>query len=124
MSDKSSRSARPSGQRRNDGAPAWWPALERVDLPEDEGVPAAHRRWYEEQQAATAPEAPAPSQATHRPRPPWVVNTLVGLAVALVLMVAVGVADSDYDLLTVTMLVGVPLILVVITTLIVARRSR
>jgi hypothetical protein len=125
MSDESSRSARPSGQRRNDGAPAWWPALERVDLPEDDqGVPAAHRRWYEEQKAAAVPDIPEPSRPAHRPRPPWVVNTLVGLAVALVLMVAVGVADSDYDLLTVTMLVGVPLILVVITTLIVARRSR
>jgi len=124
MSDESSRSARPSGQRRNDGAPAWWPALERVDLPEDEGVPAAHRRWYEEQKAAASPDAPPPSRPTHRPRPPWVVNTLAALAVALILMVAVGVADSDYDLLTVTMLVGVPLILVVITTLIVARRSR
>jgi hypothetical protein len=124
MSDESSRSARPSGQRRNDGAPTWWPALERVDLPDDdEGVPAAHRRWYEEKTPA-APDLPPPSPAAHRPRPAWVVNTLVALAVALVLMVAVGVADSDYDLLTVTMLVGVPLILVVITTLIVARRSR
>ncbi|MGA7987621.1 MAG: hypothetical protein WCB51_04395 [Candidatus Dormiibacterota bacterium] len=127
MSDESSRSARPSGQRRNDGAPAWWPALERVDLPDDdEGVPAAHRRWYEEKTPA-APETPLPpSRAAHRPRPAWVVNTLVGLAVALVLMVAIGVADSDYQnqLLTVTMLVGVPLILVVITTLVVARRSR
>ncbi len=126
MSDEFSRSARPSGQRRNDGAPAWWPALERVDLPEDEGVPAAHRRRYEEQKATALPDASPASGPTQRqrPRPAWVFNTLVGLAVALVLMVAVGVADADSDLLTVTMLVGVPLILVVITTLIVARRSR
>jgi hypothetical protein len=125
MSDESSRSARPSGQRRNDGAPAWWPALERVDLPDDdEGVPAAHRRWYEEQKTAALPDAPAPSRAAHDPRPPWVVNTLVGLAVLLVLMVAVGVADVDSSLLTIAMLVGVPLILVVLTTFIVARRSR
>jgi hypothetical protein len=128
MSDESSRSARPSGQRRNDGAPAWWPALERVDLPEDEGVPAAHRRWYEEQKAAASPPAPAPSEAAHPVRPAWVFNTLVVLAFALVVMVVLGVVldsgSSDSSVLIVTMLVGVPLILVVITTLIVARRSR
>jgi hypothetical protein len=95
-----------------------------VDLPDDESVPAAHRRWYEEQQAATAPEPAGPVAATHSPRPAWVVNTLVFLAVALVLTVALGVADSAYDVLTVTMLIGVPLILAVITALIVARRSR
>jgi hypothetical protein len=124
MSDESSRSARPSGQRRNDGAPVWWSALERADLPEDQGVPAAHRRWYEEEQV----EAPRPEvvggNAPPRIRPAWIVNTLIALTVLMALMVALGVVDSPWDALTLTMLIVVPLILVVITTVVVARRSR
>src|ERR1700680_5108113 len=124
MSDESSRSARPSGQRRNDGAPAWWSALERADLPEDQGAPAAHRRWYEgDATAAPQPEVIS-SAAQHRFRPAWIVNTLVALAVAVVLMGALGVSDSAGDVLTISMLIGVPVLLVVITTLVVARRSR
>jgi hypothetical protein len=124
MSDESSRSARPSGQRRNDGAPAWWSALERADLPEDEGVPAAHRRWYEGD--ATAAPQPEIVKATmpRRIRPAWVINTLVVLAVAFVLMVALGVVGSAGDVLTISMLIGVPAVLVVVTTVVVARRSR
>jgi peptidoglycan/LPS O-acetylase OafA/YrhL len=125
MSDESSRSARPSGQRRNDGAPAWWSALERGDLPEDPGVPAAHRRWYEGDVSA-APEHPegAGAETPRRVRPAWIINTLIALAVALVLIVVLGIATSAADALTVSMLIGVPLILVVITILVVARRSR
>ena len=125
MSDESSRSARPSGQRRNDGAPAWWSALERVDLPEDPGVPAAHRRWYEGDVSA-APGRPevVGSETPRRIRPAWIINTLVALAVALVLIVVLGIVGSAGDALTVSMLIGVPLILVVITILVVARRSR
>jgi hypothetical protein len=40
------------------------------------------------------------------------------------LVVALGVWDSADDALTVTTLVGVPLVLAVITTLVVARRTR
>jgi hypothetical protein len=124
MSDESSRSARPSGQRRNDGAPTWWSALERADLPEHEGVPAAHRRWYEGD-ASAAPKPEIVGAAPHRRfRHAWIVNTLVALAVAVVLMVALGVVDSAGDVLTVSMLIGVPVLLVVITTVVVARRSR
>jgi len=123
MSDESSRSARPSGQRRNDGAPTWWAALERTDLPDGDGAPAAHRRWYEDGDTAPA----AMDIAADRPAPPrrraWIINALVAAAVAVVLLVALAV-DSPADALVVTMLLGVPLILVVITTLVVARRSR
>lgn len=126
MSDESSRSARPSGQRRNDGAPSWWAALERADLPSDEiGVPAAHRRWYEdEDNAAPFAEVAEPRPATRQVKREWIPNTLVALAVALMLVVALGVWDSADDALTVTMLIGVPLVLAVITTLVVARRTR
>jgi hypothetical protein len=124
MSDESSRSARPSGQRRNDGAPAWWSALERADLPEDQGVPAAHRRWYEgDATAAPQPEI-VKAAMPRRIRPAWVINTLVVLALAFVLMVALGVVGSAGDVLTISMLIGVPAVLVVVTTVVVARRSR
>jgi hypothetical protein len=124
MSDESSRSARPSGQRRNDGAPAWWSALERADLPEDEGVPAAHRRWYEGDAAAAPQPEIVKATMPRRIRPAWVINTLVVLAVAFVLMVALGVVGSAGDVLTISMLIGVPAVLVVVTTVVVARRSR
>jgi hypothetical protein len=124
MSDESSRSARPSGQRRNDGAPAWWSALERADLPEDQGVPAAHRRWYEGDATAAPQPDNVKAAMPRRIRPAWVINTLVVLAVAFVLMVALGVVGSAGDVLTISMLIGVPALLVVITTVVVARRSR
>jgi hypothetical protein len=124
MSDESSRSARPSGQRRNDGAPAWWSALERADLPEDQGVPAAHRRWYEGDATAAPQPDNAKAAMPRRIRPAWVIKTVVVLAVAFVLMVALGVVGSAGDVLTISMLIGVPALLVVITTVVVARRSR
>jgi hypothetical protein len=124
MSDESSRSARPSGQRRNDGAPTWWSALERADLPEDPDVPAAHRRWYEgETSAAGRPEIVG-GETPRRIRPDWMINTLMALAIAVVLVVALGITDVAGDAPTVLMLIGVPLILAVVTTLVVARRSR
>jgi hypothetical protein len=124
MSDESSRSARPSGQRRNDGAPAWWSALERADLPEDQGVPAAHRRWYEgDATAAPQPEI-AKAVAPRRIRRAWVINTVFCLALAVVLIVALGVVDPAGSAFTLSMLIGVPAFLVVITTVVVARRSR
>ncbi len=123
MSDESSRSARPSGQRRNDGAPIWWAALDRTDLPDGDGAPAAHRRWYEERQPAPATiEVAATGPAPPRRRA-WILGVLVAAAVAMILLVALAL-DPPTDALVVTMLLGVPLILVVVTTLVVARRSR
>jgi len=123
MSDESSRSARPSGQRRNDGAPSWWAALDRVDLPDVEGAPAAHRRWYE----GDAPDTPADTNATtpitRRVQRNWAVNILVTLGVAMVLAVAYFV-DQTGNVFGVTLLIGIPVVLAVITTVVVARRSR
>jgi hypothetical protein len=125
MSDESSRSARPSGQRRNDGAPVWWSALERGDLPEDPGVPAAHRRWYEGEVPAAAARPEVVGGETHRGiQPAWVFNTIVALAVAIVVIVALGIVGSLGSAATMAMFIGVPSILVVITILVVARRSR
>ena len=123
MSDESSRSARPSGQRRNDGAPTWWAALERTDLPDGDGAPAAHRRWYEEPDPARASIDIASAGAAEPGRRAWLVNVLVVAAVAIVLLVAVAAWVSPTTALLVTMLCGVPLILAVTTTLVVLRRS-
>ena len=87
-------------------------------------MPAAHRRWYEGD--ATAAPQPETTKAAlpRRIRPAWVINTLFFLALALVLIVALGIVDSAGDALTISMLIGVPALLVVITTVVVARRSR
>lgn len=123
MSDESSRSARPSGQRRNDGAPSWWAALDRVDLPDNEGAPAAQRRWYEGDATDAPPETSA-NPPTPRPvQRNWAVNLLVALGVAMVLAIAY-VVDQSGNVFGVTLLIGIPVVLAVITTVVVARRSR
>jgi hypothetical protein len=121
MSDESSRSARPYGQRRNDGAPTWWAALDRADLPDNEVVPAAHRRWYEEAEAA-APLVeiaghPAPAAPALRG---WLVGVLVALAVALVLGVTYTISS---DVFVVALLIGVPVGLAATVTIVAARRN-
>jgi len=122
MSDESSRSARPYGQRRNDGAPAWWAALDRADLPDNEAVPAAHRRWYED----TPPAAPRIEIAGRTEPAPvrraWLTSLLVAVAIALVLGIAWGV-DTTGHMLTVTLLIGVPVGLAAAVTIFIARRN-
>jgi len=123
MSDESSRSARPYGQRRNDGAPAWWAALDRADLPDNEVVPAAHRRWYEEAGAAAPQVEMAGRTEPASRRGGWVVGVLVALAIAVVLGIAYAVDMSDLQVLTVTLLIGIPVGLAAAVTIFVARRS-
>jgi hypothetical protein len=123
MSDESSRSARPYGQRRNDGAPAWWAALDRADLPDNEVVPAAHRRWYEDAQ----PVAPVVEIAGRVERAPkhrgWLIGLLVALGVAVVLALAWAVDTTDGEIFFVTLLIGIPVGLAATVTIVMARRS-
>jgi hypothetical protein len=124
MSDESSRSARPYGQRRNDGAPAWWAALDRADLPDNELVPAAHRRWYEDAEAVT----PQIEIAGRTRRKPKLRGLLIGLLVALAISVVLGIAwlvdpPPDLDVFVVTLLIGIPVGLAATVTIIMARRS-
>lgn len=102
------------------GAPAWWGALGRPDLPLDvEGprlpapvVPAGH--------GSQAVRDRRPS--SHRWRA-WSLNAIV-LAVA-VLIICIGVGVVSFKMfLTVGLLFGVPLILAAITVTVVARRFR
>jgi hypothetical protein len=122
MSDESSRSARPYGQRRNDGAPTWWAALDRADLPDNEVVPAAHRRWYEDATPAT-PSIEIAGRSKRAPaRRAWLISVVVALAIALVLGIALG-ANSIGPVLTVTLLVGIPVGLAAAVTVFIARRN-
>jgi ferric-dicitrate binding protein FerR (iron transport regulator) len=123
MSDESSRSARPYGQRRNDGAPAWWAALDRADLPDNEAVPAAHRRWYEDAPPA-APRIALAGRAERAPvRRAWLTSLLVALAIALVLGIAWGVDSTTDQVLVVTLLIGIPVGLAAAVTIFIARRN-
>jgi hypothetical protein len=124
MSDESSRSARPYGQRRNDGAPTWWAALDRADLPDNEVGPAAHRRWYEDAE----PVAPAVEVTGRAVRAPWYRAVLVGLLIAIVAALVlvlewITAGDSDHDAFYITLLIGVPVGLASTVAILMARRS-
>jgi hypothetical protein len=124
MSDESSRSARPYGQRRNDGAPTWWAALDRADLPDDVVVPAAHRRWYED----AHPVAPMVEVATSRAEPApkhrlWLISVLVALAVAVVLVMVWGGDPSVPEDVVLTLLVAIPFGLAAVVTMFLVRRN-
>jgi hypothetical protein len=122
MSDESSRSARPYGQRRNDGAPTWWAALDRADLPDNEVVPAAHRRWYEDAAPAAPRAAIAGGTVPARGRRAWLVGLLIALTIALVVGIEWGI-DSSGQILVVMMLIGIPVGLAAAVTIFVARRN-
>lgn len=124
MSDESSRSARPYGQRRNDGAPTWWAALDRADLPDNELVPAAHRRWYEDAHAV-APMVEIAGRARHsRKRQIWLISVLVALAIAAVVGVAWYLDPGDTpNAVVVTLLISVPVALAAVVTIVLARRN-
>jgi hypothetical protein len=124
MSDESSRSARPYGQRRNDGAPTWWAALDRVDLPDDVEVPAAHRRWYED----AHPVAPMVEVATSRvEQAPKHRLLLISVLVALVVAVVLGMLsfgdEGVYKDVVLTLLVAIPFGLAALVTMYLVRRN-
>ena len=124
MSDESSRSARPYGQRRNDGAPTWWAALERADLPDNEVIPAAHRRWYEDATPA-APKVEIAGRTVPVPAPArraWLIGLLMALAIAVVVGIAWGVGLTS-QVLTVTLVIGIPVGLAAAVTIFIARRN-
>jgi len=123
MSDESSRSTRPSGQRRGNGAPAWWSALDRSDLPDDGRVRAPHQRWYDDDAEEGRLRAVSGIEGMPSRRRAWLINIAVVLVAALVIMLGVGVRLPDGALVGV-LVFGVPLLLVVITAAIASRRAR
>lgn len=114
----------PSGQQSDPrpaaGAPPWWGALGRPDLPLDGDQSPAPIRM-----APPAHAQQRPSRTSRAPRRwlAWTLNAVV-LAVAI-LIVSVGVGAVSLKMfLTVALLFGVPLILAALTAVVVARRSR
>ena len=97
--------------------------MDRADLPDNEVVPAAHRRWYEDAESS-APlvdvsgghTEPAPA------RRGWLISLLVSLAIAVVLGTAWGVDSSQ--VVIVALLIGIPVGLAAAVTIAVARRNR
>ncbi len=121
MSDDPPRPA--SGQQSDPrpaaGAPAWWAALGRPDLPLDSGK---------------TPEPPHPAPAAHTPAPArwtgrslrwraWAFNLAVLAIAVLIICLGIGVVSVS-AFLTTALLFGVPLSVAAISATVVARRSR
>jgi hypothetical protein len=120
MSDDPPRpvSGQQSDPRPAAGAPAWWAALGRPDLPLDSDKPAAPM------QVAPPAHAPAPSRPSRAIRWRALAFNLAVLAVAvLIICIGVGVVSVS-AFLTAALLFGVPLSVAAITATVVARRSR
>jgi hypothetical protein len=102
------------------GAPAWWGALGRPDLPLDSD-------------ATPPPVRPAPAAHTRRERPVlpakqvrwrgWAFNIAVLAVAVLIVCVGVGVV-SPRMFVTTALIFGVPISLAAITAVVMARRSR
>lgn len=122
MSDDPPRpaSGQQSDPRPTAGAPAWWGALGRADLPLDgDDTPPPAR-------IAPPAHTPAVVQEVGRRRIRWRVwgFNLAVLALA-VLIVCVGVGAVSLSMfLTIALLFGVPLAVAAITATVVARRTR
>jgi hypothetical protein len=122
MSDDPPRPA--SGQQSDPrplaGAPAWWGALGRADLPLDGEDPPPPVR--------IAPPAHTPGvHARSARRPPlrwrtWAFNLAVLAVAILIICVGIGIVSLSM-FLTVALLFGVPLTLAALTATVVARRS-
>jgi ABC-type nickel/cobalt efflux system permease component RcnA len=121
MSDDPPRPA--SGQqpdpRTTAGAPAWWGALGRPDLPLD----GQHRSAPRTAPAAHAPAAGGKARQRMTRWRVWAFNVVVLAVAVLILCVGLGVMSLSM-FLTVALLFGVPVGVAAITTTVVARRSR
>lgn len=110
------------------GAPAWWGALGRPDLPPD--TPDTRPRLVSSGPtlAPTGRLDPELDGAGGRRRRlaaswrAWALNLAVLATAILIICIGVGVVSAKM-MLTVGLLFGVPLVLAAITVLVVARRS-
>jgi len=100
----------------------WWSLLDRGDLPDDsDGAAPLPRRHTDD--TASGPVVPEPRERARRRVPGWVFNVAALLVGLLIVMIGLGV-DSARGALTVALIFGVPMLLVVITVSIAARRAR
>jgi uncharacterized membrane protein YccC len=106
-------------QRRNRGAPAWWAALDRADLPEDDDAGAPH--------PAARPAHRRPAAASrvsdHSIRlRNAAITALVVFIAALVAWIGIG-GGSLRSVVVVLLVFGVPALLAVVTATLIVRRS-
>lgn len=101
------------------GAPAWWSALGRADLPQDpEATPLLGTV-----RGAAQPHGSSGSRLAGLRWRVWTFNLAVLAAAVLIICVGIGVVSLPM-FLTVGLLFGVPLVLAAATSAIIARRSR
>ena len=119
MSDDPPRpvSGQQSDPRPAAGAPAWWAALGRPDLPLDSDEPA------------TPPQVAPPAHSAPAGRPffavrwrAWAFNLAVLAVAVLIICIGIGVVSVS-AFLTAALLFGVPLIVAAVAATVVARRS-
>ena len=120
MADEQQRASGPqSEKRRAAGAPDWWGALGRRDLPLD----GDDRREPRDPSARAAGTPPRLDAVRHLRWRPLLFNAAVLLAAIIVICVGVGVISVSMAL-TVALLFGVPLLLSAIAVTLVARHHR
>ena len=117
MSDEPRPPAHPPDQRRSDGAPGWWSALDRGDLPDDAPQAELPGRWR------LVPPAATPTRRRPLLFRGWVINVAALVVALVVIMLGVGV-DSARGAVVVALIFGVPMALVAITATIAVRRAR
>jgi hypothetical protein len=127
MSDDPPRpvSGQQSDPRPAAGAPAWWAALGRPDLPLD-AVDTGPAKSTAPTPLPTAPPARTPHSPLARRAihwRAWAFNAAVLAMAVLIICVGVGVLSFS-AFLTAALLFGVPLGVAAITATVVARRSR
>ncbi|MHB8717628.1 MAG: hypothetical protein ACYDAC_01880 [Candidatus Dormibacteria bacterium] len=119
MADDQQRSSGPQSEpRRVEGAPEWWNALGRRDLPLD----GKHRSEARGRDATPRVALPRLEAMRRRWRP---IAFNVGVLVAAILVICVGIgAISPSMVVTVSLLFGVPLLLSAAAVALVARQQR
>ena len=127
MSDDPPRpvSGQQSDPRPAAGAPAWWAALGRPDLPLDsDGAAEPEAELTAVRQAPAAHTAlPAGGAGRSIRWRAWGLNVLVLAVAVLIICIGVGVVSVS-AFLTAALLFGVPLTVAGVTATVVARRSR
>ncbi|MEA2618092.1 MAG: hypothetical protein QOE72_3875 [Chloroflexota bacterium] len=108
-------------QRRNRGAPAWWAALDRSDLPEDDNGGDPHRSPAARPAPRRLVAATRVIDRSTRLRNAAITAVVVFIA-ALVAWIGIG-GGSLRSVLVVLLVFGVPALLAVVTATLIVRRS-
>lgn len=123
MSEEPRPSTQPHGQRRSDGAPAWWALLDRGDLPPDGPQPPPPERPAPILARTATPSKQAKMRlASLRRTRNLLVNTAALLVALLVIMLGIGV-DSARGAVVAALIFGVPMLLVAVVASVAARRA-